>query len=331
MPRPTVALWMYQDLGGDLITKKLSRTLQSQGIEVISNFDLRKSMLYEGNVWTEDERCLSEVDVLYQMNADDQSPFQNNLLQILELQGVSVINSMRSFNQAKDKLLTNTLLRQANIPVPLAIGLDQNQLSAQIAALTENWPSILMKPRGLHGGKGIVKWGNFDHLKDGWQLISQRADQFYLESYIPFGEHDFRVEVINGKIAGCYSRQKAHSFKTNISAEGGLMGINCPDFCKDIALQAVQLLGLDCSIVDMVMHKYTGEYYILEVNPALGVFNEAAIAKGVPIFHRGNESYKNDDLKLSLLQKLIIQKLKKSFNGYRNRKMSTNTVLSGNI
>jgi hypothetical protein len=88
------------------------------------------------------------------------------------------------------------------------------------------------------------------------------------------------------------------------------MGLQSPKVCIKIAQKAVQLLKLDCSIVDIVQHRYTGEYFVLEVNPALGVFNEAAIKSGTPVFYCGNESYKNDHLKLELLTKLIVNKLK---------------------
>ena len=326
--QPQVALWMYQDLGGDCISRQLASTLEKEGISIIKDFDLRHCTLFNGQVWTENGLSLSNVDLLFQMNADHQTPYQNDLLRILELQGVQVVNNMAAFNNARDKLLANTVLLQEQITVPIAIGLDKKELPDEMYALTENWAQILLKPRGLHGGKSIVKWNSFDQLKDGWQLIANRTNQYYIESFIPFIDHDYRVEVIDGKFAGSYGRKKAHEFKTNISSQGGLMGLQCPQPCIEMALHAVKILGLDCSIVDMVQHQITGQYYILEVNPALGVFNEAAIKTGVPIYSRGNESYKTDDLKLSLLHKMIIKKLKKSHHATDFRRIPTDPVLS---
>jgi len=326
--QPQLALWMYQDLGGDQISHQLSLALKKEGIRIITDFDLRTCTLYGGQVWTAKGHCLSTIDLLFQMNADHQTPFQNNLLSILELQGVQVVNSMGAFNRARDKLLTNTILNQAQISVPAAIGLDKKELPENIQSLTHSWEQILLKPRGQHGGKSIVKWSHYHQLKDGWQLIADRAHQYYLESFIPFVDHDYRVEVVDGKFAGSYARKKAHEFKTNISSQGGLMGIQCPTSCIEMALQAVKTLRLDCSIVDIVKHRDTGKFYILEVNPALGVFNEAAICTGVPIYEKGNESYKNDDLKLSLLIKMIIKKLKKSHHAKHLTSIPANPVLS---
>ncbi len=316
---PTVAIWMHQDLGGDEIQDRLKKRLKGHDIQILADFNPNTCVIIDGKIWTQDSRCLSDLSLLYQMNADDQSPFQNQIFQMLETQGVCVVNAMSAFNRARDKLFTNTILRRAGIPVPRALGLTHETLSDKIRTLLNQWEDILLKPRGMHGGKSIVKWHNVAQLMDGWQLLQQRWQDYYLEEFIPFGDHDYRVEVIGGKYAGSYSRKRSHAFKTNISSHGGLMGIASPEPCRHMALQAVKLLGLDCSIVDMVQHEKTGQYYILEVNPAPGVFNEAAIRSGVPIYHKGSKNYRNDDLKLSLLENLIIDKLNQKNYAIRKR------------
>ncbi len=313
----TVGFWMHRDLGGDEIQNRLKKTLRGHGIQIFDDFDPNTCMIVDGTIWTQDSRNLSDINLLYQMNADDQSPFQNQVFQMLETQGVRVVNAMSAFNRARDKLFTNTILRCAGIQVPRALGLTHDVLSDKIRTVLGQWEGILLKPRGMHGGKSIVKWHDVAQLVDGWQLLHQRWQDYYLEEFIPFGDHDYRVEVIGGKYAGSYSRKRSHAFKTNISSRGGLMGITCPEPCRHMALRAVKLLGLDCSIVDMVQHEKTGQYYILEVNPALGVFNEAAIRSGVPIYHKGSEDYRNDDLKLSLLENLIINKLNQKNHAIR--------------
>jgi ribosomal protein S6--L-glutamate ligase len=330
MTKPTVALWMYQDLGGDIINHQLSHLLQKAGIQVLSHVDLPKCVVHQGKIWTPRGENLSAIDVFYQMNADDQSVYQNKLLRILEMQGVYIINTFSAFNQAKDKLLGNTILKQMGIKTPAAIGLGSGELSEQIEVLVQNWQGILLKPRGLHGGKSIVKWVDFNQLKDGWDLIKDRVHQYYLEEYIDFGDHDYRVEIIAGKFAGGYSRMKAHPFKTNISAQGGLMGIATPDACKVMAQKAVEVLHLHCSIVDLVRSSQDNQYYILEVNPALGVFNEAAIKTGTQIFYPGEKSYKNDQLKLHLLSQLIIHQVKQKLKNHAtfDKSIARNSILS---
>ena len=325
--KPIVALWMYHDLGGQHIIDLLTKRLRKNNLEVWRPHDLRSCTVSNGKVWCEDGRCLSDIDLLFQMNADQQSPYQNKILQILEAQGVRVINKMIAFNRAIDKLFTNSLLSFHKIPVPKTFSIDATKLPPDISDKNNGWAGILLKPRCQHGGKSMVRWRDWNQLHDGWELISDHTHQYYLEEFIPFDEKDYRVEVVAGQFAGCYSRRKSHAFKTNISAEGGLMGAEYVPEAVRLAQQAVQLLGLDCSIVDLVKHKNSKQFYILEVNPALGVFNEAAIRTGVPIYHRGNESYKNDALKLDLIINLIQRELIRNRKHENTRTITRDTFL----
>ena len=116
-----VGIWMYENDNGINIKKRLVKRLQALGYEVYCDFDMRECYLKNSKVYSKDGYCLSDLDILYHMNADEQNLYQNDILKMIELSGVYVFNDYNSFIRCKDKVIANMLLRDNGVLVAPSI------------------------------------------------------------------------------------------------------------------------------------------------------------------------------------------------------------------
>lgn len=299
----TVGLWMYNNDGGNIIQKKLIQELKLSGFKVINSFDMRNCYCLNGKVYTEDNMDLTKLDVLYHMNADEQNNHQQDILKAIELSGVKVINDTRSFFKCKDKFITNLILKNNNINVPESLLIPNNTISKTIKEKLIEFKSFLVKPRDNYGGYGIIKFNDVEQFEDYILATKNFYSNYYIEKFIDFNDHDYRVEIFDNKIVGSYSRSKNHSFKTNISSGGHLNSINIGSEEKNIALKAAKAMDITSTIIDMVKSKENDKFYVLEVNPLLGIFVQSCIRSGernIPKNFFDKNSY-NDDIKLQAI------------------------------
>ncbi len=313
-----IALWMYKNEGGDKIQNALKLNLENKGHVVINNFDMRDCYFFEGQVYTRCGQNLSKVDLIYHMNADEQTLHQNEILRALEQLSVTVINNWNAFSQAKDKFTANLLLKKNGVLVPNAGLIPTSMVDSIAKRIFSEWGQVLVKPRSNHGGKGILKFQTASDFIDFIQAMNPHVYNYYLEKYIDFDDHDYRVEVFQGKVVGGYCRTKIHSYKTNIAC-GGLMTPKQPPIeFQTIAQSAANILGIDTTIIDMVQSTQDGKIYVLEVNPIMGIFVEAGMKSGEKsIITEIDPVFANDNLKLDLLTNYldnVIQMKNKTMN-----------------
>lgn len=186
-----IGLWIYHNDGGDVIESKLSSRLTRAGHEVVGDLDMRSFHLRGGRVHDANDVDLSSLDVFYHMNADEQDPNQLDQLFALERSGVSVVNRARAYADARDKPVANQILRQAGIPVPDAVLATPRYLARQAQALITAWGTIVVKPRDRHGGSGIMRFNDADHMRDVIEALPNTGN-LYCEQFIPFGESTLR-------------------------------------------------------------------------------------------------------------------------------------------
>lgn len=314
-----VALWMYRNDGGYVIVDKLCRVLKEKGYEVLADFDMRECYCYYGKVYTRNGDCLSDVDIMYHMNADEQSDFQADILRFIEQSGVHVFNSFDSYNKGKDKMLSNLILTKAGIQVPPALFVGRGFEKKKIKSILEDWGEVLIKPRGGHGGRGIIKVRSYEEFEDFYEATKTAFDNYYIEKYIEFGDYDIRVEIFNGKVVGGYSRKKNHSFKTNISSGGEMSAIQLKPDEIETALAAANAIGIITTIVDMIRGKKDDKLYVLEVNYQMGIFVEQGMKSRskFPNDVKIDPRYTNDDMKLWKIIEYIDNYLEKNnYNEY---------------
>lgn len=296
--RRSVILWMYENDNGHVPKRVLRQLLEDKGFVVFSEFDMRECYVISGKVYSACGRCLSDFDALFHMNADEQSAYQADILRALQDSGVNVVNECISFFNCRDKFKANQLLRQQGVTVPDAALLGTSVADSVIHELFARWGSLVYKPRSGHGAVGIMRFVDAEQFIDFIQATSHFLSDYYVEQYIEFGDYDRRVEIFNGELMGGYSRKKKHSFKTNISA-GGEMTPRILGAEVDVALEAAKVLGINGTIVDMVQSSADGKFYVLEVNPLLGIFVESAMRAGTKMPDtEPDQRYSYDRLKL---------------------------------
>ena len=291
-----VGIWMYENDNGINIKRKLVSELTSKGYEVYSNFDMRECYMKNSKVYSKDGYCISDLDILYHMNADEQNLYQNDILKLIELSGVHVFNDYNSFLRCKDKAVANMILRNNDILVPPSILINNHVEPEFLEEIIKEWKSIIIKPRTNHGGKGIIKIDNYEQFLD-----------FYIEKYIDFEENDYRVEIFNNKVVGTYCRGKNGTYKTNISSGGKMLDKEVPQEFIDIALKSANVLGITTTIVDMIKSRKDNKIYVLEVNPIMGIFLEEGMRAGskMPIQKDIPNRFKTDNKKIELIIEYI--------------------------
>ncbi len=312
MNKKKIGIWMYENDNGINIKRKLVSSFENIGYEVYADFDMRECYLKNGKVYAKDGYCLSDVDIFYHMNADEQNQYQNDILRLLELSGVYVFNDYQSFIYCKDKVISNLLLRKNGVLVPPSMLINNNLTKPELKKIIDELGTIVIKPRTNHGGKGIIKINNFESFCDFYEATKPFINDYYIEKYIPFNSHDYRVEIFNGKVIGTYGRGKCGTYKTNISSGGSMKDIVVPEEFKKIALKAAKILNITTTIVDMILSEEDGKIYILEVNPIMGIFLEEGMKAGtkMPIQTKIPESFKTDKIKLEKIIEYIDNYLK---------------------
>ena len=269
-----IGLWMYTNDGGDYYRQQLIRRLQDCGHEVVSDFDMRRCYVENGRVFTEAGVDLSALDVLYYMNADERSDYQQDILNFIELSGVKLINSAAAYCNAADKARTNMILKNAGLRVADSLLIGAGCSAATVKRFFEKYGRVVLKKRIGGGGRGIMKFERCEDLLDFLGYAEGKFTDYYLEQFIEFSGRDYRVSILDGAIVEVYSRSSDY-FKTNIHCahgKAGFLPVDNPQPYIEIARQAVQLLKIDATIVDMVVGSRDNEIYILEVNELLGMF-----------------------------------------------------------
>jgi ribosomal protein S6--L-glutamate ligase len=263
----------------------------------------------DGQVFTPSGQNLSALSVLYHMNADEQSAHQNDILRAIENSGVTVINTWGAFMACRDKFFANQILRQNGICVPPSALLPSTASAESIHRIFDQFGGrVIFKPRDNHGAVGIMMFTHYEEFVDFIQATKGSFTSYYIEKFIDFGAHDYRVEIFNGAVIGGYSRGKAHRLKTNISQGGAMLPIQPNKEHQTIALAAAQALGITTTIVDMIQSLEDGQTYVLEVNPIMGIFVEAGMRAGTKTTEtEPHPGYSNDDRKLACLTDYLVQ------------------------
>lgn len=305
--RRSVIVWMYENDNGHIPRQALCHLLEDKGFVVFFEFDMRECYVVCGKVYSACGRCLSDFDVLFHMNADEQSPYQADILRALQDSGLDVVNECSSFFNCRDKFKANQLLRQHGVTVPNSALLGATVADSVIYELFSRWGSLLYKPRSGHGAVGIVRFTDAEQFIDFIQATRHLLVDYYVEQYIEFGGYDYRVEIFNGEVIGGYSRKKKHSYKTNISA-GGEMTPRVLGAEVNVAREAAKVMRINGTIVDMVQSSADDKFYVLEVNPLLGIFVESAMRAGTKMPEtEPDQRYSYDSLKLHAIANYIDQ------------------------
>ena len=202
----------------------------------------------------------------------------------LEGMGSFVVNSSRSIENVKDKLYTQQILADNNLPVPKTILL-KFPIDVNFIKETLGFP-LIVKTLSGNKGLGVFMSENEDNFTDLVHLIetTNKEANLIVQEFIKdsFGR-DLRVLTVGGKVVACIQRTaKKGSFKANVSQGGSATSYALNDDIIWLSGQVSNILGLDFAGIDLLFSDK--HFYICEANSSPGFKGiESACDINVPL------------------------------------------------
>ena len=260
-----VGIWMYQNGGGDVIEKKLVKKLYDRGIDTITGLNLRDATAKNQGIYINNLK-LNDLDLFFSYNAGEQTVYQMYLYETLN-KAIPMINSYDSFSITEDKFKTSFLLSQNGI-ASSEFYLCHRDEKEKIKDIFNKWGKMVFKPVDGWGGVGMVLIDSADKFDLILPFLNQSDFRFfYVEKFLDYDGSDYRVDVVDGEIIGCYGRQaRDGDWRTNITSGGSVIKRELNDDIAKVALDAVRITGLEIAGVDIIYDRSREEYIVLEVN-----------------------------------------------------------------
>ena len=285
-------------------TNKLVEEFNKQGIEVrvvnpndvdiFVDRDDRKSIIVGGK-----PRALTYFVI--PRTGSGTTYFIKAIIRHLERLGVTLINGSNAIDTVKDKLYTQQVLGESNLPVPKTL-LVRHPIKLEWVEKNLTFPVIIKTLSGSFGA-GVFLAEDKKQFKQLLKMaeITKKSYNIIVQEFIKdsWGK-DLRVFVLNGKVVGCMMRQAVDDdFRANITRGGEGIPYQIDDNIEWLGGESSRLLGLDIAGVDLLFDN--GGYKICEVNSSPGFegmdkFTHTNIAEEIVNFVKHKIGYnKNGD------------------------------------
>ena len=239
------------------------RVVNPKDVDIMVDRDDRKSILVEGV-----PRKLP--DFVLPRTGSGTTYFIKAIIRHLERLGVVLINGSESIDAVKDKLYSQQILGQSNLPVPKTM-LVKHPINVKLVEDNIKYPMIVKTLSGSYGsGVFMVEdRKQFRQLMKMAELSNARYNIIIQECVEDSLGRDLRVLVVNGKVVGCMMRQSVDGdFRANITRGGEAIPYQVDEDIEWISGECSRLLNLDIAGVDLLFDN--GNYVICEVNSAPG-------------------------------------------------------------
>ncbi len=239
------------------------RVVNPQDVDIFVDRDDRKSILVGGV-----SRALP--DFVIPRTGSGTTYFIKAIIRHLERLGVILINGSSSIDAVKDKLYTQQVLGESNLPVPKTL-LVKHPIDVNLVEKNIKYPMIIKTLSGSYGA-GVFLVENRKQLKQLLKMaeITKPSYNIIIQEFIEdsFGK-DLRVLVVNGKVVGCMMRQSIDDdFRANITRGGEGIPYQIDEQIEWLGGECARLLNLDIAGVDLLFNK--DGYSICEVNSSPG-------------------------------------------------------------
>lgn len=188
----------------------------------------------------------------------------------LERLGVPCINSSHPIEIVKDKLYSQQILAENNLPVPKTM-LAKFPVNIDLVDEKIGFPAVIKTLYGTQG-KGVFLSKTKKSFEDLMHLIEITnsnvniiIQEFVKDSY----GRDLRVFIIGGRVVACIERRaQGDSFKANFSDGGSVKPYELTPEIEWLATEACRVTGLEIAGVDLL---FDGDHYkICEINSSPG-------------------------------------------------------------
>ena len=239
------------------------RVVNPKDVDIFVDRDDRKSIIVDGK-----PRKLP--DFVFPRTGSGTTYFIKAIIRHMERLGVTMINGSDAIDNVKDKLYSQQILGQSNLPVPKTM-LVKHPINLELVEKNLSYPMIVKTLSGSYGSgvfmvedrkqfRQLMKMAEL--TKPSYNIIIQECIEDSLGK-------DLRVLVVNGKVVGCMMRQSVDGdFRANITRGGEAIPYQVDEDIEWIGGECARLLNLDIAGVDLLFNE--GTYTICEVNSAPG-------------------------------------------------------------
>ena len=260
------------------------RVVNPQDVDIFVDRDDRKSIIVSGQ-----QRKLP--DFVLPRTGSGTTYFIKAIIRHMERLGVVMINGSESIDAVKDKLYSQQILGQSNLPVPKTM-LVRHPINLELIEKNLSYPMIVKTLSGSYGAgvflvedrkqfRQLMKMAEL--TKPSYNIIVQ---EFIQDSY----GKDLRVLVVNGKVVGCMMRQAVDGdFRANLTRGGEAIPYQIDENIEWLGGECARLLHLDIAGVDLLFNN--GSYTICEVNSAPGF--------------EGMEKYTNKNIAIEMVNYVV--------------------------
>lgn len=192
------------------------------------------------------------------------------VLNALECEGYTFINSLKALYNSSDKFKTIKILSKNKINTPkTALIRDYEDAKRFMEEENLDYP-VVLKNSFSKCGVTVKKITSDEELK----RYTKNAiwEGMIVQEYIDFrvGDlyRDVRILVVGDEVIGGYSRV-SKNFITNLHMGGSIKPVKITEELEDLALRCAQAIGGDIVGIDILPSKEG--YYVIETNAAPGI------------------------------------------------------------
>jgi len=192
------------------------------------------------------------------------------LLRQLEVMDIFSVLSSQALSNSRDKLSCLQLLVKNDLLVPHTLILHNGHMYEELIDTIGNYPVIIKLISGTHG-IGVLKAESRSQAVSLLETFNKTKQKVLVQEFIEEAKGaDYRLFVVDGEVVASMKRQaKAGEFRSNLHRGGFAEAITPTKEEVDVALKAVDILGLKVAGVDMLRSKRGP--MILEVNASPGL------------------------------------------------------------
>ena len=239
------------------------RVVNPQDVDIFVDRDDRRRILVTGKART-------LPDFVIPRTGSGTTYYIKAIIRHLERLGVTLINGSASIDTVKDKLYTQQILGESNLPVPKTL-LVKHPINVDWVEKNIGFPAIIKTLSGSFGAGVFLTETKkqFEQLVKMAEITSKSYNIIVQEFIEDSWGKDIRVFVLNGKVIGCMMRQATDDdFRANIARGGEGIPYQITDEIEWLGGESARLLGLDIAGVDLLFNY--GSYSICEVNSSPG-------------------------------------------------------------
>ena len=185
--------------------------------------------------------------------------------------GISIANTEALYTRSRSKLSQYVVAALNDITItPFLFCQDVNGLNA---ALRQRWASdypVIMK--GVQASRGNDNYlvESFDSaqsiLEDN---VTEEGPWLVVQGFVP-NNGDYRIVVMGGEVTAVIHRVAQTGTHLNNTSKGGTATYSdasiLPSHVVEQSIRLATLLRREITGVDMIQHRDTGEFYLLEIN-----------------------------------------------------------------